>query len=387
LAREANLSLLIHKHLFYTARLELDCGEAIPATVSYATYGRLNSLRNNAILICHHLTGTSHAAGATSTGATAAGGGAPGWWDGLIGPGKPFDTDRYCIIVVDSLCHPRVRDPLVVTTGPATLHPATGKPYGGAFPPITLRDNVRLQYQLLSALGIEELVCVAGPSTGGFQALEWAVTYPDMVQQVVAAAAAPQCPPVMAMALCQAGIDAITADPADRDGDYVGGPGPEAGLEQALLLYTTLARSDVWIEDRYGRRTATDSPHPRSHPEGRFAFQAELAAQARTLARLVDPHHYQYTARAIMLHDIGYGHRGLEVAAQMIKADLLLLPVVSDLLVPPSHSFALAELVTAYGGRAVVAPVEAGGGHLTVVEECGRLAEPITRFLRRNELH
>lgn len=380
--REANLSVVVQKHLFHTDKLILDIAESIPATVGYETYGQLSPERDNAILICHPFAGTSHAAGRYSDSDAA-----PGWWDGLIGPGKAFDTDRFFIIAVDALCNLQVRNPLVITTGPATINPETGHPYGSDFPQVTLRDNVRLQHRLLQSLGIEQLVCVAGPGTGGFQALEWAVTYPDMVEHVVAVAAAPQAPPVFSLAACQAGIDAITADPAYQNGHYYETEGPQAGLRRALSLLGSLSRTDAWISAMWDRKTASGSMHPRADRDGRFAFQAEMEQQAADQARLCDANHFIYTARAALLHDVGYGNRGLEVAAQKIQAEILFVAIDSDLLTPPRHAEEFAELIRVHGGRAEVAVIESNGGHSAAVNECSRLAEPITHFLRAGEMH
>lgn len=372
----------VQKHLFHTPKLSLDIATSIPATVGYETYGTLNPSRTNAILICHPFSATSHAAGRYSeTDAQ------PGWWDGLIGPGKAFDTDHYFVICADNLCNLQVYNPLVITTGPATINPTTGRPYGPDFPQVSLRDSVRLHQQLVQSLGIERLACVAGPGTGAFMALEWAVTFPDMVDKVVAVAGAHQAPGVFALAVCQAGIDAITADPAYQGGRYEEGQGPVAGLRQASLLLNTLSRSDAWLQLMWERKTAHASAHPRCDRDGQFAFQAEMARLAETDADAYDANHFVYTARAALLHDIGYGNRGLEVAAQKIKAALLLMPIAGDLLCPPEHAHSLAELATAHGGTAEVVTLESQSGHLAAVEEFSRMTEPVTRFLRRGEMH
>jgi len=380
--REANTSVLVQKHLFHTAKLELDTAESIPATIGYETYGQLNARRDNAVLICHDFAGSSHAAGRYSIEELSS-----GWWDALIGPGKAFDTDRYYVIAVDSLCNLHPRDPRVVTTGPASIDPATGRPYGAKFPQISIRDNVRLQRQLLDSLGVERLTCVAGPGMGGFTALEWAVTYPHAADRIIAAAATPQAGPVYALSACQAGIDAIQADPAYADGSYVTAGEPLSGLRRALYLRNVLTRSDAWISGMWERKTAAASTHPRMEMKGRFAFQAEMAEMALLDAYTCDADHFIYTARACLLHDIGYGNRGLEVAAQLIRADLLLLPVTSDLICPTEAARSLVELVNVHGGRAELAAVESLNGHQAAVDECSRLAEPITRWMRRHELH
>ena len=374
--------MYVQKHLFHTPKLPLDIATSIPATVGYETYGTLNPSRDNAILICHPFSATSHAAGRYSESDAQ-----PGWWDGLIGPGKAFDTDHYFVICADNLCNLQVHNPLVITTGPASINPETGRPYGPDFPQVSLRDSVRLHQLLVQSLGIERLACVAGPGTGAFMALEWAVTFPDMVEKVVAVAGSHQAPAVFALSVCQAGIDAIMDDPAYQGGHYEEGKGPVAGLTRASLLLNTLSRSDAWLQLMWERKTAHASAHPRCDRDGRFAFQAEMARLAEADALAYDANHFLYTARAALLHDIGYGNRGLEVAAQKIRASLLLMPVASDLLCPPEHAQALADMVTAHGGTAETVTVDSAAGHLAAVEEYSRLTEPINRFLRRGEMH
>lgn len=357
------------KHVFTTPRLDLEIGESIAATVGYETYGQLSPARDNAVLLCHPFAGSSHAAGRYHEDGESA-----GWWEPLIGPGKAFDTNRFFVIAIDNLCNLNLRDATVVTTGPGTLAPETGQVHGNGFPQITVRDNVRLQRQLLESLGITRLACAAGPSTGGFIALEWAVTYPRMVRQVIAVASAPRATPLFALGVCQAGIDAIAAD-------------PEEGLVRATQQFLALSRSNDWMEAVWGRRTAAASAHPWADREGRYAFQAELDDEARRLARRFDPDHFRYTARMAILHDIAHGNWDLEVAAQKIKAEVLLIPISSDILFPPAVSQELAGLIRAHGGRAEVVEIDSSAGHQASLLEAHRLAEPITTFLGRPALH
>lgn len=374
--------MMITKHLFYTPKLDLDVGESIAATVGYETYGRLNPTHTNAILICHYFSANGHAAGRYHPDDEST-----GWWDALIGSGKAFDTDRYFVIAVDSLCNLNVNTPLVVTTGPSTINPTTGRPYGTTFPQITIRDNVRLQHQLLVSLGIERLVCVAGPSMGGFQALEWAVTYPQVPARVIAAVSSHYASPVFALAICQAGIDTIQADPAWAGGDYYGTEGPLGGLTRAAAVMTTLCRSDAWINRSWERKTAIGSPLPWADREGRFAFQAEMEQLARSRAQVYDANHFIWIARACILHDIGHGYGGLEAAAQRIKADVLMLPVASDLVFRPEGNAEFVQTVRQQGGRADMAVIDSPNGHLAGVFEAARFTEPIVSFLNRGHLH
>lgn len=361
--------VLATKHVFTTPRLDLEVGESIAATVGYETYGQISPAHDNVILLCHPFAATSHAAGRYHANDENL-----GWWEPLVGPGKAFDTNRYFVIAVDTLCNLNLREATVVTTGPGTLSAETGQVYGRAFPQVTVRDNVKLQRQLLESLNIQELACVAGPSTGGFMALEWAVTFPRMVKQVVAVATAHYAPPLFALAVCQAAIDAVDLD-------------PEEGLVRATQQFLTLSRSNDWLEAVWGRRTAVASSHPWADPDGRYAFQAELEDEARRLSRRFDPVHFVYSARMAILHDLAHGNRDLDVVAQKIQAEVLLIPVSSDILFPPAVSEALAEMIRTHGGKAEVVQLESSAGHQASLLEAHRLAEPIMTFLGRPALH
>src|SRR5512137_303532 len=194
--------------------LDLDCGRRLDAvTVAYECYGRLNAARDNAILVCHALSGGAHAAGWHDGAAK------PGWWDVMIGPGKAFDTDRYCVISSSVLgsCYG--------TTGPSSLDPHTGRPYGSRFPVVTVADMVKVQRALVDHLGISRLRAVAGGSMGGMQALQWAVQYPGAVQSVIALATSPHHSPQQ-IAFNEIARRAVMSDPNWRGGDYYDGEPP-----------------------------------------------------------------------------------------------------------------------------------------------------------------
>ncbi|HEX7534019.1 MAG TPA: hypothetical protein VF343_02095 [Syntrophales bacterium] len=179
---------LVVKKVFEMKAYTTVAGQKIaPVRVGYETYGTLNKNKDNVILICHHFSGTSHAAGKYSPTEKV-----PGYWDSVIGSGKAFDTDKYFIISTDTLCNINTKDPMVTTTGPASINPATGKPYGMSFPVITIRDMVRIQNALIKSLGITKLKSVAGASMGAIQSLEWAVSYPEVVEKVIPVIATPK---------------------------------------------------------------------------------------------------------------------------------------------------------------------------------------------------
>ena len=224
--------------------LPLDCGRELhPVRVAYETYGTLAPNRDNVILVCHALSGDAHAAGFSAEAAaqsTRDGFGADdrdgatgkglGWWDGMIGPGKAFDTDRYFVVSTNLLGGCRG------TTGPSSIDPATGKPYGSDFPVITVADMVRTERAFLDELGIERLAAVAGGSLGGMQAFEWAILYPDQVDAVVAIASTHALHP-QGMAWNAIAREAIMRDPAWQGGDYYdSGDAPNAGMGVARMI-------------------------------------------------------------------------------------------------------------------------------------------------------
>src|ERR1700761_1058071 len=223
--------------------VRLDCGQELhPVRVAYETYGSLSSQRDNVILVCHALSGDAHAAGFSATPAAestrdgfaatdrdGSAGKALGWWDGMIGPGKAFDTNRWFVVSTNLLGGCRG------TTGPSSIDPATGRPYGSDFPVITVADMVRTERAFLDALGIERLAAVAGGSLGGMQAFEWAVRYPGQVDAVVAIASTPALHP-QGVAWNSIARDAIMRDPAWQGGQYYGtGTAPNAGMGGARM--------------------------------------------------------------------------------------------------------------------------------------------------------
>ncbi|MBE0556028.1 MAG: homoserine O-acetyltransferase, partial [Proteobacteria bacterium] len=204
--------------------LRLESGETLgPVTLAYETYGQLNAEKSNAILVLHALSGDAHAAGFLREEST------PGWWNAMIGPGKPFDTDKYFVICSN------VIGGCKGSTGPSSLNPQTGKPYGTDFPFITIADMVNAQWALIDHLGIEKLLCVAGGSMGGMQALQWTASYPDRVKSAIPIATALKHSPQQ-IAFNEVVRQAIMADPDWREGNYYEYGQPEKGLSIARMI-------------------------------------------------------------------------------------------------------------------------------------------------------
>lgn len=373
--------------------LRLDCGRDLHAIrVAYETYGTLSPARDNVILVCHALSGDAHAAGIARTPpdeSTRDGFGAAdrdrrtprglGWWDGMIGPGKAFDTDRFFVVSTNLLGGCRG------TTGPASPNPATGRPYGSDFPVITVADMVRTQRAFLDQLGIERLALVAGGSLGGMQALEWAILYPDQVDAIVAIASthALQTQGVAWNAIAR---NAIVADPAWQGGHYHDtGRTPAAGMAVARMIGHVTYLSARSLADKFGRRLqfAQDIRHTLAEPE--FEVESYLRHQGDTFVRRFDANTYLYTSRALTYFDLArqYGGGSLTDALRPIRARALLIAFSSDWLYPPAGSEELADALRALGKDVELQIIEAPYGHDCFLLEEARQTPMIQDFLAR----
>ena len=377
--------------------VRLDCGRELhPVRVAYETYGILSPQRDNVILVCHALSGDAHAAGlatappaeSTRDGFAAAdrdgqAGKSLGWWDGMIGPGKAFDTDRYFVVSTNLLGGCRG------TTGPSSADPATGRPYGTDFPVITVADMVRTERAFLGELGIERLAAVAGGSLGGMQAFEWAILYLDQVDAVVAIASThalhPQC-----MAWNAIAREAIMRDPAWQGGHYYGtgtstGTGPEAGLGVARMVGHVTYLSAQALDDKFGRRlqSVDDIRYTLTEPE--FQVESYLRHQAGSFVRRFDANTYLYTSRALTYFDLARQHGGgsLTQALKGVAARTLLIAFSSDWLYPPSASEQVADALRTLGKPVEFEVIEAPYGHDCFLLEEARQTPIIRRFLRR----
>ncbi len=261
--------------------------------IGYQTMGRLNAEGTNAILICHFFSGNSHAFGRLSAAGPA------GYWDAIIGPGKPIDTDRYFVVSADTLVNVNVPDSNTVTTGPASLNPDTGRPYAMTFPVVSMRDFVETQKRLLDSLGVKRLAMVAGPSNGGLQSIEWAAAYPGFIERVM---------PVISAdidAWMQGWLDLweapIRLDPNWAEGNYYG-QGREAplrGLAEAWKIVTLHARDRPWAK-QYDRQVP-EGQDPARRIGDRFAIERWLDNAAAARARTSDANSFLYMVRANQL--------------------------------------------------------------------------------------
>ncbi len=352
---------------------QLDSGATLgPVTVVYETYGQLNADRTNAILITHALSGSAHAAGYHQPDEAKA-----GWWDDCIGPGKAFDTNKFFVICSNVLggCYG--------STGPSNPDPATGKPYGMHFPVVTIGDMVRTQVRLIDHLGIDSLLCVAGGSMGGMQALEWAVHYPHRLKAVIPIATTAHHSPML-IALSEVGRQAIYADPAWNNGDYyAAGLKPDAGLAVARMVGHITYLSEESMQQKFGRRL---QDQVRYGYEFRSEFQVEsyLKYKGHNFTRRFDANSYLYVTKAMDYFDLS-AETGSVAATFANSADLryLVLSFTSDWLYPSYHSKELVSALTAAGADVTYLDVQSSWGHDAFLLEVETMTKLLSGFLER----
>jgi homoserine O-acetyltransferase len=371
--------------------LGLDCGRTLhPVRIAYETYGTLSPARDNVILVCHALSGDAHAAGYAATPppeSTRDGFGADerdgeagrglGWWDGMIGPDKAFDTNRFFVVSTNLLAGCRG------TTGPSSTNPATGRPYGSDFPVITVADMVRTERAFLDELGIRRLAAVAGGSLGGMQALEWAVSYPDQVDSIVVIASTHALQP-QGVAWNAIARNAIMADPDWQGGHYHGtGRAPNAGMGVARMVGHITYLSATSLGKKFGRRLqfADDIRYTLTDPE--FEIENYLRYQADAFVKRFDANTYLYTSRALTYFDLArqYGGGRLVDALRTVRARTLLIAFSSDWLYPPAGSEELAQALRALHRDVELHIIDAPYGHDCFLLEEARQTPMIQRFL------
>lgn len=339
--------------------------------IGYQTMGSLNAEGTNAILICHFFSGNSHAFGRLAAGGPA------GYWDAIIGPGKPIDTDRYFVVSADTLVNVNVPDATTVTTGPASINPDTGRPYGMSFPVVSMRDFVETQKRLLDSLGVKRLALVAGPSNGGLQAIEWAAAYPGFIERVM---------PVIAAdidAWMQGWLDIwespIRLDPNWREGDYYG-QGREAplrGLAEAWKIVTLQARDRLWAK-QYDRRPL-EGQDPARRIGDRFAIEHWLAEAAAARARTSDANAFLYMVRANQLFLNEYPSLAAAVAGG--PARWLVVGAPTDRVFLAEGVAELVEALQAGGKQVATAALAGPLGHLNGVVGMAPVGARIAGFL------
>jgi homoserine O-acetyltransferase len=332
--------------------LKLDAGvELSPFQIAYQTYGTLNANRSNAVLVCHALTGDQHVHNVHPLT------GKGGWWDSLIGPGKPIDTERYFVIC------PNVVGACMGSTGPASTNPDTGKPWGLEFPVITIRDMVRAQAMLLDHLGIEQLFSVVGGSMGGMQVLQWAASYPERVFSALPIATATR-HSAQNIAFHEVGRQAVMADPEWRHGRYLPeGTQPHRGLAVARMGAHITYLSDAALHRKFGRKFQ-DRDNPTFSFDADFEVESYLRYQGSSFVERFDANSYLYLTRAMDYFDLAADYDGvLANAFKGTPTRFCVISFTSDWLFPTSESRAIVHALNAGMARVSFAEIVTDKGH------------------------
>ena len=363
-----DVGLVERRYATWLDPLVLESGIALgPITLAYETYGRLNESRDNAILLLHALSGDAHAAG------WYAGDAKPGWWDNMVGPGRPFDTERYFVICSNVLggCQG--------STGPSSSNPATGKPYAASFPVLTIGDMVAAQVRLIDRLGIERLLAVAGGSMGGFQALEWATALPERVRGAILLATSARSAP-QTLAWNAIGRRAIMSDPRWRGGDYYDGEPPADGLAVARMIGHITYLSEPSLERKFGR-AYQDGDGPAFTLEREFAIESYLDYQGISFNARFDANTYLYITKAMDYWDLSARYGSLDAALARSQAAFLLLSFTSDWLYPTSESIVIADALRRIGRPVTHAELASSAGHDAFLVDDEAQAPLIEEFL------
>ena len=351
----------------------LEGGGLLPggAEIAYETWGTLAADASNAVLVCHALTGDSHAAGPLLDGHPT-----EGWWNEIIGPGRALDTDELFIVCANVLggCQG--------TNGPAHPHPDDGRPWGSRFPVVSVRDMVRTQAAVADHLGIDRWLTVIGGSMGGMQVLEWGAMYPERVVSLIPMAT---CVAATAQQIgwWSTGRRIIAMDPNWRGGDYYDaapGEGPHDGLAAARMVSQITFRSDDVFTDRFGRDVVEPLNGGFSLWQ-RFEVERYLEYHGDKLVRRFDANSYLLLTKSMDLHDVGRGRGGIGAAFARMRAPLLSIGVSSDLLYPSYQSREVADQAAAAGVRSGYVELDSPHGHDAFLIEHGQVAEAVAKFL------
>ncbi len=350
--------------------LPLDCGRALaPFEIAYQTYGALNADKSNAVLVCHALTGDQHVANLHPMT------GKPGWWETIVGPGKPVDTDQYFVICSN------VIGGCMGSTGPASLDPATGKPYGLGFPVITIDDMVRAQACLIDHLGIPDLFCVIGGSMGGMQVLEWCASYADRVFSAVPIGTPPR-HSSQNIAFHEVGRQAVMADPEWRGGRYLEeGTNPAKGLAVARMAAHITYLSDDALHRKFGRNL-------QNREKVTFGFDADfqvesyLRYQGISFVDRFDANSYLYITRAMDYFDLAADYGGiLANAFKGTKTRFCLVSFTSDWLYPTRECRAIVQALNAVAANVSFVEIESDKGHDAFLLQEPELFDTVRGFL------
>ncbi len=360
----------LSRHVTLPGPLRLDGGVLLsPVEIAYETYGTLAPDGGNAILICHALTGDQHVASPHPVT------GKPGWWTRMVGPGKPVDPDRHFIVCANVL------GSCMGSSGPATVNPATGRPWGMDFPVITIRDMVRAQAMLLDHLGVGRLMAVVGGSMGGMQALSWPATFPDRVEAVVVIASTAR-HSAQNIAFHEVGRQAVMADPRWNGGAYYDGDPPAAGLAVARMAAHITYLSEAGLTEKFGRRLQAREAKSFGF-DADFQIESYLRHQGLSFVDRFDANAYLYITRAMDYFDLAEEHGGLLANAfRETKARFCLVSFDTDWLYPTRDSRAIVHALNAAGAPVSFVELSSPFGHDAFLLEAPELNRVVDGFLR-----
>lgn len=351
--------------------LRLKCSRTLgPIEVAYEVYGELSPARDNAVLICHALSGDAHAAGLHHAADRK-----PGWWDIMIGPGKGIDTRKYCVICSNILGGCKG------TTGPSSINPATGKPWGLDFPIITIEDMVKVQKRLIDHLGITKLLCVMGGSMGGMQVLEWSVLYPDMMVSAMPIATTARLN-AQSIAFDAVGRNAILADPNFENGQYHDGPGPDRGLAIARMVGHITYLSERGMHEKFGRQLRNAERYKYDFTS-EFSVETYLDHQGRAFVERFDANSYLYITKAVDYYDLAAERGSLEEAFRAVRAKVLVISFSSDWLFTSKQSRQIVDALLVNGADVSYTEINSPYGHDAFLLEPEMLGRVIGGFLAR----
>ncbi len=349
--------------------LPLDCGETLrDVQVAYESWGELDEDKANAILVLHAFTGDAHAAGLDHEGK-------PGWWANMIGPGKAFDTDKYYVLCANVLGGCKG------TTGPSSIDPATGKPWGLRFPGITIGDMVRLQQKLVEHLGIRKLLAVSGGSMGGMQALQWAVDFPDLVEACIPIATTAR-HSAQQIAFNETGRQAIVADPDFNGGDFYQTNPPARGLAVARMVGHITYMSDESMREKFGRRLRDRESFSYGFDID-FEVESYLRYRGSQFVNRFDANSYLYITKAMDYFDLLAGKPNLGAALENANCRFLVISFTSDWLYPSYQSLEIANALRSRNHDVTYCELSSSYGHDAFLVDVGEQTEIVRGFLAR----
>ena len=358
------------KYFSFDEKINLENGlDFGPITVAYETYGELNEDKSNAILVLHALSGDAHAAGYHSEQDKK-----PGWWDDMIGPDKAFDTNKYFVISSNFLGGCKG------TTGPSSINPETGKPYGISFPVITIEDMVKVQKKLVDFFGIKKLLSIAGGSMGGMQALEWSIQYPEMVQSCIVIASASRLS-AQNIAFNEVGRNAIISDPNWNNGDYYDSESPSTGLAIARMIGHITYLSEESMHQKFGRRLQ-NKLKPDFNFDINFQVESYLRHQGQSFVDRFDANSYLFITKAMDYFDLHQKYGSLAHAFKDSKSKFLFITFSTDWLFAPEELKNTARTLMSLEKEVTYCNIDSPYGHDSFLLEVEDQTNIVKNFLK-----